>query len=297
MIRDNLEIMLQCIISRKEVIIIYSWTAMIGLAIAYRGLPPPLLALQLFLSMSSIGYGVYFFNDICDLDEDLLSRELGNPTPSNRPLGKGKVSRRQLMSLTIFFAVLGLAVSLLINLQVFLVQSFYLVLGYIYSTTPLRIKKRFLLKQLTISIGGAIACLLGGLAMGEISLFVLFFTVMSFITFFCVNPIVDLRDVEGDRKVGINTIPVKMGPKFTVRLAVVSLLAMVPAAIVGFYNLGFNIALPILGAIVFTATGAVIYPLMDRWQDAVFINRTITKRVYPLFLMIQMVFLLGSLPL
>lgn len=297
MIKDNLEIMLQCILSRKEVVIIYSWTAMIGLAIAYRGFPPLLLALQLFLSMSSIGYGVYFFNDICDFDEDLRSRELGNSTPSNRPLGTGKVSKRQLMSFTAFFVILGLAVSLLINLQVFLLQSLFLVLGYIYSTTPLRIKKRFLLKQLTISIGGAIACLLGGLAVGELSNYVLFFTGMSFIQIFTVNPIIDLRDIEGDREVGINTIPVKFGPKFTVRLAVVVLLASIPAAIMGFYNLGFNVALPILGAIVFTATVIVIYPLMDRWQDAAFINKTITRRMYPLFLMIQMVFLLGSLPL
>ena len=297
MVKDTLVSLIHCVASRKEVMIIYSWTALVGLAIASRGLPPPLLALHLFLAMSSIGYAVYFYNDMCDLDEDLLSRELGNPTPSSRPLGRGEVSRERLMGFTIFFLILGLALSILVNVQVFLIQSLFLLLGYVYSTKPIRIKKRFFLKQMTISLGGAIACLLGGLALGDLSGYVLFFAAMSFLQIFCVNPVIDLRDIEGDRAVGVDTIPVRMGPEFTIRLAVVALIASIPAGILGYYNLGFNLALPVLGALVFTATTIVIYPLIDRWRDPVFITETITRRMYPLFIMIQLVFFLGSLPM
>jgi len=286
-----------CIISRREVLIIYTWTTLIGLLITNKGFPPVDITIITLATISFTGMAVYFYNDMKDYEDDMLDKEHDNSTHSNRPLGQGKITLSRLNQFIFINGILGLATAYMINVQVFALMVAFNVLGYLYSTEPFLFKKRFLMKQATIALGGLIACILGGFASGLITPNLIFFAGMSFFMFFGVNPIIDLRDLEGDKVVGVKTFPVIWGPKFTVRLALATLTASILANVIGFYQFGFSSVLPILGAIILGATIFVIQPLLNKWEDSTFLNYTITKRMHPLFLLIQLCYLIGSIPL
>lgn len=284
-----------CIKSRREIIIIYSWLSIVGLFIAFRGLPPPILILKVFGAITGTALGMYFWNDVCDFRQDITSitRDF---SPSSRPLGKGLVSKRRMESFSALMIALGLTASALINLKVLLMQLSFIVLFFIYSTEPIRLKRIFLMKQVTVTIGGAMACLSAGLAAGAITPQLLYLTGLYVLFTAGVNPLGDLRDMESDRTGGVKTIPIVWGPRFTIRLALATFTAAALSTWVGFYGLGFNIALPILGTIVFAAFTYVVYPLLGRLDDYEYTVNVLYNRCPPLYFILQLAVLVGSLP-
>lgn len=286
-----------CVKSRKEVVFIYTWPAVLCMLIASRGIPPLFEVLKLILAVTFVGYSVYFYNDIKDLEDDLKIKELGSPAQSRRPLGSGKISKSMLKKFAIFSAIIGVLVAFAINMQVFILQLAFIVLGLLYSTNPIRLKKRFLMKQLTIMAGLMIVHLSGSLTLGVINPLILFLMLVSVLLVIGINPLVDLRDIRGDRFVGVKTIPVIWGPEMTVRLALSVVTAIGAAYAIGYYSLGLSIALPILGAIIVVSWFYVILPLLRKWDDPVYLNIVLFKKVIPLYMMTQFFVFLGALPL
>jgi len=285
-----------CVKSRKEAIIIYSWLSIIGLFITCRGFPPIILLLKVFCAMTGTALGVYFYNDICDYEQDITGKEFGDFSPSSRPLGRGLVSKRRLGVFSALMVAFGLTSSVLINLEVLIIQFAFLVLGFIYSTEPIRLKRIFLMKQVTVVIGGAIACLSAGLAVGTVTVHLLYLTGLYVLLTVGLNPIGDIKDIESDRAGGIKTIPIVWGPEFTIRLALATVTAAAVTTWIGFYSLGFNIALPIIGTTVLAALAYVVYPLLGRWGDHDYILKAVYSRFFPLYILLQLVVLVGSIP-
>ena len=112
-----------------------------------------------------------------------------------------------------------------------------------------------------------------------------------------VNPLGDLRDIDSDLAVGVKTIPIVWGPGFTIRLALATFTAAAATTWIGFYKLGFNIVLPILGTIVLVALAYVIYPLLDHLGDREYMVNVVYNRGLPLLFLLQFIVLLGSLPI
>jgi hypothetical protein len=79
-------------------------------------------------------------------------------------------------------------------------------------------------------------------------------------------------------------------------LALATFTAAALSTWVGFYGLGFNIALPILGTIVFAAFIYVVYPLLGRLDDYEYTVNVLYKRCPPLYFILQLAVLVGSLP-
>ncbi|MHA1428711.1 MAG: UbiA prenyltransferase family protein [Candidatus Helarchaeota archaeon] len=281
----------------REVIFVYVWTSIIGLIIASEGLPSFLQVIKLFLAVAAVGFSIYLYNDLCDLDEDLTTLDLGKPSAAERPLGQGLVSKRRMKGFIIFLAFMGLLAAFLINLQVFLLQLVFLALGLAYSTEPIRLKKRFIFKQMTIALGGVLSILSGGFTVGVISGKLLFLIAVNFVLYFALAPLTDLRDMKWDRQLGIKSFPVVWGPRLTVRLMLTALIAMVIAFTIGFYQLGFNLVLPILGITILMAWIYVIYPLFNKWNDQVYLEKVIFKRSIPFWFTLLIVVLIGSLPI
>jgi len=283
-----------CVKSRKEAIMIYSWLSIIGLCITFRGFPPPILFLKLFFAMTGTALGMYFWNDVCDFKQDMASRE-SEFAASSRPFGKGLVSRRRMEIFSALMVALGLISSFLINLEVLLIQFAFLVLFFIYSAEPIRLKKIFLMKQVTVTIGGAIACLSAGLAAGNITVHLLYLTGLYVLLTLGINPLGDIKDIDSDRAGGVKTIPIVWGPMFTIRLALATFTAAAVSTWIGFYSLGFNIALPLLGTTVLAALAYVMYPLMGHLDDNEYMVKVIYTRGLPLFFVLHLAVLVGSL--
>ena len=287
-----------CVRSRlKIVIMIYSWLSIIGLFITFRGIPPPLLLLKVFLAMTGMALGMYLWNDICDFKQDISSKGIKGLAPSGRPLGSGLVSKTRMGVFSALLVVFGLTASAMINLEVLLIQLAFLALGIIYSTEPIRLKRIFLMKQVTVGIGGAIAILSAGLAAGIITVQLLYLTGLYVLFTVGANPLGDLKDIESDRAGGVKTVPIVWGPGATIRLALATFTAAAATTWIGFYGLGFNIALPIIGTIVFLAFAYVMYPLLSHLNDLEYMVNRIYSRGLPLFLILQLAVLLGSLPI
>jgi 4-hydroxybenzoate polyprenyltransferase len=282
----------------KIVIMIYSWLSIIGLCIVYRGFPPIILAVKVFLAMTGTALGMYLWNDVCDFKQDISgdAKKIEGFSPSTRPLGRGLVSKRRMEVFSVLLVALGLTASALINLEVLLIQFAFLVLFFFYSAEPIRLKKFFLMKQVTVTIGGAIACISAGLAAGTITIHLLYLTGLYVLFAIGVNPIGDLRDIDSDRASGIKTMATVWGPSFTIRLSLATFTAAAATTWIGFYGLGFNIALPIIGTIVCAAFAYVMYPLLSRLSDYEYMIKRIYTRGLPLFFLLQLTVLLGSLP-
>jgi len=284
-----------CVKSRKETIMVYSWLSVIGLFITFRGLPPPILLLKLFFAMTGTSLGVYLYNDICDLEDDLVKGKIGDLTPASRPLGRGLVSKSRMRVFSTLMMTLGLTASALINSKVLIAQLIFLALGFAYSTKPIRLKRFFLTKQIITVMGGAIASLSAGLAAGTMTVQLLYLTGLYGLLSAGVSPLIDIKDMESDRIGGVKTIPIVWGPRFAVRLAIATFTASAATTWIGFYGLGFNIVLPILGTIVLVAMVYVVYPLLGRLVDSDYIFKAIYGRIIPLFFILQIIVLLGSL--
>ena len=277
------------------VIFVYTWPAFISFLIASRSVPTfsVLDALKLVLSVSLVGFGVYFYNDILDLTDDLKNREMGNPTLASRPLGRGMITEGKLQKFVWLSAIAGLLLAYTINLSVFVLQLAYAILGVLYSTEPIRLKKRFLMKQGTIAIGCVLANLSGAMAIGVFNPPILYMLALNVMICMGLNPLLDIRDMRGDRIMGVKSIPLVWGPELTVRLYFVSLVAIGAATVVGYSQMGFNLAMPILATIVLGAWFYVAYPLLRRWDDPVFVNMIIYKKTFPLYLILQLIPLIG----
>lgn len=287
-----------CIKSRmKIVIMIYSWLSIIGLFIVYRGLPPPMLAVKLFFAVTGVALGMYLWNDVCDFKQDMVGKELVDQSASGRPLVRGRVSNRRMGVFSALLVALGLTASAMINLEVLLIQLAFLVIYVIYSTEPIRLKRIFLWKQLTVAIGGVIACLSAGLAAGIITIQLLYLTGLYVLFAVGANPLGDLKDIESDRAGGVKTVPIVWGPGATIRLALATFTASAATTWIGFYGLGFNVALPIIGTIVFVAFVYVVYPLLGHLSDVEYMVDRLYSRGLPLFLILQIAVLVGSLPI
>lgn len=285
----------QCMKSRKEVILIYTWPALIGILIASKGNPPFVETLKLILAITFVGYSVYFYNDMVDMEEDIKNRELGNPTPAGRPLGSGKISKNRMMKYAIFSGIFGITVAALINIQVLIIQLSAIVLGIIYSTEPIRLKKRFIIKQLTVAAGVIMENFSGGLTLGVINIPIIYLALLNVIFILGINPLVDLRDVRGDKISGIRTIPVVWGPQMTVRFTLGILGAIGAANFIGYLNLGFNLAMTILVFIILASFLYVVFPLLKRWDEPVYLASLINKKIIPLYMSLQFAIFLGFL--
>ena len=298
-IREVFNSFIMSVRSRPVVFFVYSLPTLWSYIIASWGTGRLTIfdAFILFSSISSISLSVYFFNDLSDLVDDLKNQELGNPVQALRVLGSERVSENRFKKFIIFTGVFGLVLAYSINYSVFILQVLFLILGYLYSAEPIRLKKRFMMKQFTIALATTFCILMGAVTGGGVTSATLYMGILHFIINMGINPIMDVRDIRGDRIMGIKSIPVIWGPEATVRLYFASFLVMGIASYLGYSQLGMNIALPILVGLILVAWLYVSIPLLKRWNDPIFLHSLIFTRLLPFYCIMQMVTLIGIMKL
>jgi 4-hydroxybenzoate polyprenyltransferase len=168
----------------------------------------PFLAISnLILSAAFAWIASVFLNDQTDIEIDKI-------TNANRPLVQGKVSSAGYGQLSLIFFLTSLALALSVGVIFFLLIIVYQVLAWIYSNWPFRLK-RFPILATFISALALILLFVSGFMLlsenQEISQFPMKFFWLMAISFTISLPIKDLKDIEGDRKGGIWTVPVLLG--------------------------------------------------------------------------------------
>jgi 4-hydroxybenzoate polyprenyltransferase len=172
-----------------------------------------------------------------------------------------------------------------------------MILGIIYSTEPVRLKKRFLQKQTTITIALLLSVLIGAYTAGGVNAPILYMLVLEFLIGMGLNPIADMRDMRGDKVMGIKSIPAVFGLEITTRLYFATLVVMLGAGLVGYSMVGFNIAMPILVVMIMGAWIYVSLPLLRTLDDPILYGEHIVKRTIPFFILIQLTPFIGVINL
>jgi 4-hydroxybenzoate polyprenyltransferase len=188
------------IISRLEMLFVFTWNAAVGSLIISRGLPE---IKSIIYSMSStlfITLSVYIYNDIIDRYTDAES--LCTDTYSKRIIAHGIVPVNHAYVLVVLSSISGLGIAYLTNIMTFKIGLIYWLVLMLYSFPRVSLKNRFILNTLVKAFGGPFfPLILGGSAIiNAVSPLVLFIALVSGTYAFLVIPIVtDFTELEERR--------------------------------------------------------------------------------------------------
>jgi len=187
--------------------------AVIGGTIAYSAAPGKLVWMGLiFITVFVITGAGNAINDYFDAGIDAINRP-GRPIPS------GRITRNCAFRFSIVLFAAGIIISYFIgtNLIPFLIAVFNSILLYLYASY---LKKKVLVGNLGVSYLTGSTFLFGGAAYGgkgiQVTL-ILFF--LSMLATFAREIVKTIEDIEGDRKDGATTIPIKIGERPAAYLA------------------------------------------------------------------------------
>lgn len=263
------------------------WATLIGLFVAKRGIPPLVDSIKALAAVSAIANCIYVYNDTTDIELDIANK-------SDRPLATGKVSKKDALTLVSILTIVAILISVSINWETLLLGLAYLTLGFAYSNPHIRLKKRFIIKQLTPAIGGFISSLIGGTAIGLVTGELIFVASMFFALIFVGAPLLDLKDMFGDKKYECKTFPIVFGPRSTVMIAASTVIFLGIVNLLFYPLIGFSYISGILLSVLCFGFALVILPLLRSWRDPVFCEKTIRRMILLNFL-IQLSFIVGSI--
>jgi 4-hydroxybenzoate polyprenyltransferase len=168
---------------------------------------PVLVLANLVLAAIFAWLAAVFVNDCVDIGID---RE----TNVKRPLATGEITKGEYMQLFWVCFALSLALSLAVGLKFFLLIFAYQVIGWVYSIWPFRLKRLPIAATFLSALALVLLFLEGFILLSDgqdISKFPPKFLWLMLIAFTVSLPIKDLKDIEGDKKENIWTIPVVLG--------------------------------------------------------------------------------------
>ena len=157
--------------------------------------------------------GAFAINDYFDYEIDK------NNNRRDRPLVLGLISRRTALITAFVLFLIVIILSLFLNNIATVIALISVPIFYIYS---MGLKKKVLLKNLLIAYSYAITILFGSLVSDALlEPIIVYFAIMGFIVGLGSEIMFDIADIEGDKKLGINTIPNKFGLKIAAVISVI----------------------------------------------------------------------------
>lgn len=186
---------------------------------------------------------------------DFFDQKIDAITNKNRPLVRGALTESDMKQAAFLFFITSLLFGFLAGYTAFFFVLAFIALYFIYSAPPTRFKLIPFLSSFLISL-----CALTAVAAGfylisplkQVAVFPDKFILAIILFNFLHSHIRDLKDVEGDKTLGIRTVPVLFGKKWGVRVAGVLsslafllipiflgshiiLVAAIPAALANYY--------------------------------------------------------------
>jgi 4-hydroxybenzoate polyprenyltransferase len=193
------------------------------------------------LLIVGMGLGIYFTNSQLDLDlinilaiilalesvvcawlasvvvNDIEDEEIDKITNPARPLPQKIFTREQYSLIGIILFVASLVFSSIISVKMTMLLAFYQAIAWIYSASPIRLK-RFPLVSTFVSAVASLMVLFSGyiIVSPEQNIHGLPFSIIMLlaVSYTLSLPTKDLKDIEGDKRNGVYTIPVVFGEKW-----------------------------------------------------------------------------------
>ncbi len=162
---------------------------------------PVILALIFFEFML-----IYNVNRLTDVGEDKIN------VPERLPFINKYT--KPLLAISAFFYIYFMNIVFSVNLNAFFIIIFQTSAGIAYSI--FRLKKYFIVKNAFVAITWGVTVLFAGIYYDAFSFLLDIIFVVFTLEFFINNTIFDIKDMEGDRKYNIKTIPNTFGAKKTI---------------------------------------------------------------------------------
>lgn len=188
------------------------------------------------------------------IGNDLSDRAIDAETNPDRPLVRHTVPESLYRQIGISFFIVSILFSSIVNLKAALFLFAYQAIAWAYSMPPLRLK-RIPIVATALSAAAGITVLLAGYAvLSPINdLAPVPFSLLSFL-FVCYAvtiPLKDFKDIEGDRKDGVRTIPVILGAERARTLIGSALFACYVASPVVLHEVGLLVPSVLFGSLAF----------------------------------------------
>jgi chlorophyll synthase len=165
---------------------------------------------------------------------DWYDRHVDAINEPNRPIPSGRVPGHWGLGIAIGWTILAAAVSLLLGAPVVIATAIGLLLAWIYSAPPIRLKRNGWWSNLAVGISyeglpwfaGAAVCL-RAMPSPAVILVALIYSLGAH----GIMTLNDFKSIEGDRQMGLGSLPARLGPDNACRLACLTM-AAAQAAIV-----------------------------------------------------------------
>jgi geranylgeranylglycerol-phosphate geranylgeranyltransferase len=182
----------------------------LGEIVALGGMPPLPEALLGFTCGFFISGSLIVLNDYFDLEVDRVNSP-------ERPLPAGLISPSEAIALTVMTAAIGLGAALWLGVSVFLLCSFFWLIGILYNW---KFKEAGLAGNLMVSANVGFTFILGGMAVGEPwDGMVWCFALMAFLIDLGEEIAGDAMDIEGDKIRSSRSIAILKGREYALRLS------------------------------------------------------------------------------
>uniref|UniRef100_A0A7C4FC62 Prenyltransferase n=1 Tax=Thermofilum pendens TaxID=2269 RepID=A0A7C4FC62_THEPE len=175
------------------------------------GLLNPLRVFLACLAAFLLEAALFAGNDVMNIEEDRLNRP-------DRPLVKGDLSLRQAWLLVIFCGSAGLAISACLGTGPFALAVTALLLGFLYNAF---VKRLAFFGNIIVSLLTASAFLYGSLSMSVLTDKALVFSAIALTANIGREVIKGIRDLPGDIRAGICTLPCEIGERSAAVVAAV----------------------------------------------------------------------------
>lgn len=149
-------------------------------------------------------------NDIIDKNIDCIS----NPT---RPLIKNEITIEETKNLNLILFILAITGALIISYHAFIFILFFQIIYSLYSSPPLKLKRIMILNPFLIALASLTMMMLGFFTIIPTAQLIQFpgkIITLTLIAFTLGVNFKDIKDIEGDKKFNIKTIPVVFGEKW-----------------------------------------------------------------------------------
>ncbi|WP_406670690.1 UbiA family prenyltransferase [Methanolobus sp. ZRKC4] len=165
------------------------------------------------ISVVFLGMGFFAVNDYFDFEIDRANCR------TDRPIAQGKIKRKTALYVGVASLILSFLVSLGLNQIVSLLLIFNAVLFFAYSYY---LKKIFLVKNIIMAYGFLSMILVGTLVSDYvIEALIFYYAIMGFIVGLAFEIMIDIRDMEGDREFGVQTLPLRTSSGFAASVFVI----------------------------------------------------------------------------
>jgi 4-hydroxybenzoate polyprenyltransferase len=181
----------------------------------------------LFFSFYATWMFAVLTNDITDVVSDAISNK-------NRPLVTGALKKHEAKNYATIFLLLALVGGYIAGGHTLYLIMVFVALSYIYSMPPFHLKRFPIINPFIIGLASLSAMLAGFYTINEdtsIGAIPISLSLLVVVTITLIANVKDIKDIEGDRSVGVYTVPVIFGldrGKKVVALLAITALACVP---------------------------------------------------------------------